>query len=184
MCLWIAGSDRPRIRASWLTAQGCRPRTYTISRRCGFASASSTLSSPTAVSSSSATSLNLQVNVNSEVNLVNRATGPRPARAALTATPDSTALLTSIPTVFKYLRYEPSAVPRRTERPQPRPPAGRGPPGVPGAGLLRRDPGPDRRRGGLFQGRGVLALRQQGRHVPGPARGPDRRAGRAERPAG
>src|SRR6516225_10499713 len=93
-------------------------------------------------------------------------------------------LLTSIPTVFEYLRYEPSPVPRRTERPQPGPAAGRGPPGVPGAGLLRRDPGPDRRRGGLLQGRDVLALRQQGRHVPGPARGPDRRAGRAERPTG
>src|SRR5262249_57188667 len=79
-------------------------------------------------------------------------------------------LLTSIPTVFKYLRYESSPVPRRTERPQPRPAAGRGPPGVPGAGLLRRDPGPDRRRGGLLQRRGVLALRQHGRHDPRPAR--------------
>src|SRR6266568_3915841 len=53
--------------------------------------------------------------------------------------------------VFKYHWYESSSVPRRTERSQPRPAAGRGPPGVPGAGLLRRDPGPDRRRGGLLQ---------------------------------
>src|SRR5262249_56270684 len=77
-------------------------------------------------------------------------------------------LLTSIPTVFKYLRYESSPVPRRTERPQPRPAAERGAPGVPGAGLLRGDPGPDRRRDGLLQGPGGLALPHQRPHVPGP----------------
>src|SRR5580658_7263371 len=92
--------------------------------------------------------------------------------------------LTRIPTVFKYLRYESSPVSRRTERPQPRPPVRRGPPGVPGPGVPRRHAGADRRRGRILQGRGVLAVRQQGRPVPGPARGPHRRARRAERAGG